>query len=372
MNKRILVITPFFYPHVGGSQQYMEDLYATLVKQHPEVFVDVLCYNTDNAGTKEQYKGLTIYRIPAWSVLPGQFALANPLALIKFLSTNRNRYDLVHTSTRFFDSSWWAPFYAKLIKKKIVLTDHCAERPVHNNAVITFIAGQIDKWFVGMFLPLYDAVFATNNATKKFLEKTYGLHPELVYGGVDTIFFKPIKGKKKKLQATYIGRMIYSKGVEELFSVAKSLPQIQFVFAGPGPLVAKLQLQIVNEKIGNITLLGPINKKEVVQLLSESTVFVHPSFHHEGFPNALVEAGACQTAVIATDVGGSQEIIMQNKTGMLIKPHDTSAMKKAIVLLVNNTNERERLAQNLYVHVQKNFSWEKISEEFYQKLQTYL
>lgn len=349
----------------------MEDLYATLVKQHPGISVDVLCYNTTTAAEKEVYKGLTIYRIPAWSVLPGQFALPQPFALVRFLFTNRNHYDLLHASTRFFDTAWWAPFYARLIRKKIILTDHCAESPVHGNHLVTGIARLVDRFFVGLFLPLYDAVFVTNNATKKFLKKTYGLHPELVSGGVDTKFFQPIKRKKKKYQITFIGRMIYSKGVEELFSVVKSLPQISFAFAGPGPLVARLKMQIVNEKIANISILGPINKQEVVQLLSQSEVFIHPSFHHEGFPNALVEAGACQTAVIATDVGGSGEIIINNKTGLLIKPHDTSAMRQAIVRLVTNKTEREKLAENLYAHVQKNFSWEKISEGFYQKLQKY-
>jgi len=103
--KKILVITPFFYPHIGGSERYMEELYLFLRKKHPEIDVDVLCYNTNKVSKKESYQGLNIYRIPCWNILPDQFSLPNPASLIQFLFSERNSYDLIHCSTRFFDSS---------------------------------------------------------------------------------------------------------------------------------------------------------------------------------------------------------------------------------------------------------------------------
>jgi glycosyltransferase involved in cell wall biosynthesis len=87
--KKILVITPFFYPHIGGSERYMEELYLFLRKDHPEIAVDVLCYNTNQVQKEENYQGMTIYRIPCWNILKDQFSLPNPLALLHFLLKNR-------------------------------------------------------------------------------------------------------------------------------------------------------------------------------------------------------------------------------------------------------------------------------------------
>ncbi len=117
--KKILVLTPFFYPHTGGSQQYMEELYAEFLKKYNNEFeAEVLTYNTDNTIKNENFRGMHITRISCWNILPGQFAVPNPIELISYLYKNRNNVDLIHSSTRFFDTSWWGPIYAKLINRK--------------------------------------------------------------------------------------------------------------------------------------------------------------------------------------------------------------------------------------------------------------
>ena len=54
--KKILVITPYFYPHIGGSERYMENLYAYLVRRNLQIKVDVLCYNTEKTKKEEKPK----------------------------------------------------------------------------------------------------------------------------------------------------------------------------------------------------------------------------------------------------------------------------------------------------------------------------
>src|SRR3990167_7935855 len=113
---RILVTTPYFYPHSGGSQNYIANLYSTLVKKHPEVKVDIVCYNTDKVSIRERYKNLNVYRVGCQEILPGQFALPNYLELldlIKRLKKINGRYDIVNSHTRFFDNYLWGPILAK-------------------------------------------------------------------------------------------------------------------------------------------------------------------------------------------------------------------------------------------------------------------
>lgn len=86
---RILVVTPYFYPHLGGSERYIEQLYSTLIKIDKSIHVDVLTYNVCHVNSIEQRKGMTIYRIPGKELLKDQFAVPNYIALLKCLRTDR-------------------------------------------------------------------------------------------------------------------------------------------------------------------------------------------------------------------------------------------------------------------------------------------
>lgn len=354
---KILVITPFFYPHVGGSQQYMEDLYVNLRKKHPEISVDILCYNTDYVEVQEKYRGLNIYRISCLNILTGKFSLPNPNSLWHFLTTHKD-YDLIHTSTRFFDSSWWAPIYAKLTNKKIILTDHCAQTPTTSNPLINLLVFLVDRVTGKLFLPMYGKIFVVSRATKSFLKKTFGVYSKVIYAGADLNFSKK-PAAHKKIQVLFAGRMIEEKGVKLLFHVAKQMPQINFIFAGPGQL---------KENLPNVFILGKRSKKQLNKLLSRADIFVYPTYHSEGIPIALLEAGANKLPVIACDIGGIKEVIKDNQTGLLIKPKDEKSLKEALEKLIAHQSLRKELGHKLFLHIRDTFNWQKSAELFYQHI----
>jgi glycosyltransferase involved in cell wall biosynthesis len=356
--KKILVITPFFYPHIGGSERYIEELYLFLREKHPEIAVDVLCYNTNQASSKENYQGMTIYRIPCLNILKDQFSLPNPLALIQFLLVNRNSYDLIHCSTRFFDSSWWAPFYAKLTKTCVVLTDHCASYPTTENLFTNVIVKLIENTIVRFSLHFYDAIFAETKATKHFLKQTFGINSEVAYPGLSSNLQQP-RAESKKVTVIYVGRMIKSKGVVFLFDIAKENTAINFVFAGPGELVKALKERAEKEKLPNIEILDGISKTEVSILLGKADIFAYPSWHSEGLPMALVEAGEKGMAVIATNTGAINELIVDRQTGILVAPRGNQEFKAGLQQLITDRNLRLKLGKSLQEFTQNNFTWEK-------------
>jgi L-malate glycosyltransferase len=367
--KRIVIITPFFYPHIGGSQQYMEELYAALLKTTPELQVDVLCYNTDNVQREEEYKGMHIYRLSCWNILPGQFSLPNPFALFRFFSKYGKQYDLFHCSTRFFDSSWWAVIYAKLTGKKIVLTDHCAATPVHANPVIYAITWLVDRLTGKIFLPFYDKVFVVSHATEHFLKKTFGIYSTVIYAGVDTSLFKPIdKSEGKRVKVLYLGRMIESKGVLDLFAAAQNIPEADFVFAGPGILNDVLRKKIQTSGSKHIQIVGKLERNAAAEELATADIFVNPSHHSEGIPLTLFQAGACRLAVITTDRGGVSEVIENKRTGLVIPP-GREVLQQAIEKLLSDQTERKFLAENLYKEIIAKFTWENSSVTLSKELQ---
>ncbi len=376
---RVLLISSYFYPHQGGSQQYMEELYHNLMKIDSTVAVDVICYNTDKTKKVERYRGFTIYRIPCIQILPGQFALPNYFSLIWtiFKLSQKHSYNIVHSNTRFFDHSWWVPIVAKFLGSKAVLTDHCASHPIHPSQFLTFVIKLLDKFMTFITSRFYDLIMVTNNSTKDFVQSIGMNNPVVLYGGVDTEFFNPKKQdgirlipkiakrfSDKEIVITFLGRMIETKGPHLLMESAKILVKqfhnIYFVFAGNGEMYKKLNNDV---RLKNVYLTGSLNKKDVAKLLANTDIFVHPSIHHEGFPNAILEAGASGCAVIATDMGGTREIIEKGKTGILVVP-DKDKLNKAIVELINNRKKMQNLGKNIRIKIVENYDWKKISCEF--------
>lgn len=361
MKKKILVITPFFYPHVGGSEKYVLGLYSFLKEKNPKITVDVLCYNTDNSKTREVYRGLNILRIPCWQLLPGQFCIAKPSQLFKFISQNWKTYDLIHCSTRFFDSSWWGPVIAKLAGKKVILTDHCAYHPTHRNPFVRFAAKFIDLTISGIFLHLFDKVFVESEETKDFLKKVFGIESRVAYPGINV---GKINRRKisKRINIAYIGRLIESKGVKNLFKIIETIPSADLVIAGPGPLAAWLKSEVKRKKIRNISISGPLTETGVRNLLKKSEIFAYPTLHSEGLPMSILEAGGFGLAVIANGVGGIGEVILDGKTGILVKPRENDVFKRSLIELINNKERRLKLGENLQNLIEKKFNWKPAGE----------
>jgi len=363
---RILVTTQYFYPHLGGSQEVIRQLYSILVKNHKDTQVDLICYNTDNARKNEIVNGINVFRIACIQVLPGQFALPNYWQLFKIICKlkKQNKYDIVNSHTRFFDNSWWSPLVAKYLGAKSVLTDHCASFPVHSNIVVTNIAKYLDKLLIPFITKNYDKLITISHATKKYLEKIGSKKVDRIFiNGVNASNFYKSSKKKNKLIVTFLGRMIAAKHPELIMEAAKhfSGQNIDFIFAGDGPVLSNLKSRVVK----NSKFLGNINHRKVISLLAKTDILVHPSTHHEGIPISLLEAQAAGVCVLATNVGGVKEIIKDKITGLIIKPDSQDIIDK-INYLIKNPKKRKLLSKNAQDFVRKYHNWSNISEMYYQ------
>ncbi|MBI4097743.1 MAG: glycosyltransferase family 4 protein [Candidatus Levybacteria bacterium] len=362
--KNILVITPFFYPHIGGSERYMEDLYAYIKEKNESIGIDVLCYNTNKVKSRQLYRGLNIYRIPCFNILTDQFCLPKPIPLIKFLIANRSKYDLIHVSTRFFDSSWWAPVWAKLTKTRIILTDHCASHPTSDSVFVRLVSKIIDQTIVASVLPLYEKIFVESKKTQNFLKKTFNVKSTLAYPGIDESPTSPWRHKNlpagRQVEVLYIGRLIESKGINFLFEIAQKNPSANFIFAGSGRLLDALKKKSRGAR--NISMLGSVSRNEVKKLLQRADIFAYPSWHSEGLPMSLIEAAQAALGIVATDSGAISELVIDQKTGLLTAVGDSEAFKNALKRLVESQSLRKRLGKNAQEFVESNFSWGKAAD----------
>lgn len=103
-----------------------------------------------------------------------------------------------------------------------------------------------------------------------------------------------------------------------------------------------------------IIITGYISPSDLASYYSLIDVFVHPSLH-DGMPNAILEAMACEKAIIATPVGGIKDIVEDGKNGMLVNVNDANALAEKILALLVDPEKRESLGKNARDFVMSKF-----------------
>lgn len=138
----------------------------------------------------------------------------------------------------------------------------------------------------------------------------------------------------------FVGRFSYEKGIlnfiKSIKCVVKEFPNFNFIIIGDGPLKTDLELYINENNLKkNILLTGWIQHEDLVQYLNEMKVLVTPSLT-EGLPNVILEAMACGTPVIATNVGSIPDIIKNSKNGYIIENNNANEIYKAVTGVITS------------------------------------
>jgi len=97
------------------------------------------------------------------------------------------------------------------------------------------------------------------------------------------------------------------------------------------------------------------------------------SSRFEGMPIAILEAMACGLPVVASDVGGISEVILEGATGFLVPPADTEALAERLGRLVSNADTRRQFGEASYRRAQESFSlprWQREHLELYRSLRS--
>jgi glycosyltransferase involved in cell wall biosynthesis len=108
----------------------------------------------------------------------------------------------------------------------------------------------------------------------------------------------------------------------------------------------------------HVRFAGQIDHKKIYHFIAEHHLLVMPS-RFEGFGVAALEASACARPVIATNVGGIPEIIINGKTGILVPPGDEGALAEAILKLANDIGLCHKMGREGYDFAKENYRWER-------------
>ena len=138
----------------------------------------------------------------------------------------------------------------------------------------------------------------------------------------------------------YFGRFCREKGTGTLLEVCRSLPEIPFVFAGSGPMEEEVN------KIPNVQNRGFLTGKELEDTIRKARFFIFPSEWYENCPFAVMEAQSLQTPVIASNLGGTSELVQNGETGELYAGGDQEQLRRKIQMLWEDRDRQKKYADN--------------------------
>jgi len=197
----------------------------------------------------------------------------------------------------------------------------------------------------------------------------------IIPNGVDTsLYSPPARREWDPTRMLFVGRLVYQKGLDVLFNALgelKSLPW-KLTLVGDGPLQPMLESLASEMGISDrIAFKGWLSGEDLVEEYRDANTFVFPS-RHEGMPNAVLEAMACGLPVIATEIAGNHELVIPEKTGLLVQPENVPALKAALDSLLPDPPTREMMGAAGRGIVVEGYSWENATAQYLKIMQDIL
>ena len=250
--------------------------------------------------------------------------------------------------------------------RHIVTTEHIVRRPVSHyplgEVVLTTLVRRTNR--------LVDRIVVVSENSRESYLRNYRPDPRKVvtiHNGIDLTRFRNTasRGRTRRelgiadgdVVAVVIGRLTAGKGHDTLFDALpralSGAPELRFLIVGNGPLEAELRRRVGSAGLEERTLFTGF-RSDVPDLLAAADLFVLPS-HGESFPLTVLEAMAAALPVVATDVGGVPEAVVDGRTGLLVPPADAASLADALVRVGTDADLRRSMGEAGRVRAEREF-----------------
>jgi glycosyltransferase involved in cell wall biosynthesis/2-polyprenyl-3-methyl-5-hydroxy-6-metoxy-1,4-benzoquinol methylase len=369
---RILQISHYYPPHIGGLENFVHGLSERLQKQGHEVAVLTTTAGGAAPGLTTEAGGIRVLRQGCWNGLEARnipWPIVLPEKMPQAMELLRWA-DVVHAHGILFHNSALGCAYARLAGKPLVVTEHVGIVPYRSPLVL---AGEVAAlWSVGRaVIRLADAVVVVNRPVHDQMARLRSFRGdiEIIPYGVDTDLFRPVRSpeEKRALRARFgwddkprvvcVGRMTEKKGMDVLLRAAH--PSYEIVLCGPGK---------PPELLEGATHVGALSRAEVADLLRAADIFSLPSVG-EGFPLSIQEAMATALPLVITDDPRYWAYLKRTEVAMV--PQDPVRVRAAIQSYLADPAAAERAGAYAREAVRRLFSWDAVlaaHERLYEKV----
>jgi glycosyltransferase involved in cell wall biosynthesis len=367
---RLCIVTHTFLPHVGGIERVVYEQSKRLMKRNFDLTV---LTHRNYTPSSYVYEGIKVRCYDALNVgfrLGIPYPIPNVTSVQPFLECIKSS-SLIHAHGHPYLSSLAAAKLARRYGKPFVLTQH--NTFIEYNGIWDTVENLNDLVVGKQTLKAAQKIIVISNATKRYVQRL-GADPkkvELIYNGVDLNRFKPLPQARaqvrKKLRiaedavvAATVRRLVYKNGIDTLLETARLTaqqnPHLVYLVIGKGPDFGDVKARVAQlglEK--NFVLAGFVSDEDLPKFYNAADFFILPSKSGEGLPLVALEAMACGLPLVATDVGGIGEVVVDGY-GAIVPPSNPRALAKATEAMAGA--DFAELKSGLRGAMTERFSWD--------------
>lgn len=365
---KLMVITPRFYPKIGGLENYAFNLSKGLMKDYNYEIIIVTSNHKSKEYKEETIKGMKIYR------LPYQFKVSNTPISFKWKKQikeiiEKEKPDVInaHTPVPFISDVACRVAYKKEIP--FILNYH--NDLIKNNLLLNLICKSYYLFMGNRTLNQSIRLIALSEYYSKNSSYLKKRQNKIVIISPGVNFPNNSNFKKIKNRILFVGQLDkthHHKGLDYLIEAIKivkeKIKDVKLNIIGNGDNIQKYKNQVIQlALIDWIKFLGKLSDKELSKQYEQAEIIVLPSYNSsEGFGMVLIEGMAHKCVAIGTKVGGIPYVI-NNRDGLLVPPKNSQALADAIIKILKNPKLAKQMGEQGYRKVKENFTWDTSTEK---------
>jgi alpha-maltose-1-phosphate synthase len=369
---KALMLTREYPPHIyGGAGVVVDQLTQALARR---MAVEVRCF-----GAREPSRdGVVVRGYTPWERLAAgkdgpRFAPAlETLSIGLAMARDPVDADVAHAHTWYADMA--GLWIRTLHRIPLIVTLHSME-PLRPWKADQLGSGYLlSSWIEKTAVEAADRVIAVSGKMREDILGHFTVDPAkvvVIHNGIDPDRFRRTERRDalerrgvKSPYVLYVGRITDQKGIFHLLEAARQLPSgVQVVLCASAPDTPEIEARLRRAvpEHPNVTWIAEmVPVEEVTQLYSHAAVFCCPSVY-EPFGLINLEAMACETAVVASAVGGILEVVEDGKTGILVPPARPDELASALRRVLGDPELARKMGRAGRARVEAKFSWASVA-----------
>ncbi len=371
---KILLITEFFSPTIGGSISVYENIY----RQYPPNSIYVLTQKLKKIPSSENLNGIEVLRIafPLYFYSKLQMLLRYVWGMWHaFNLIQKKRLEEIHCD-QVLPAGMMAWLLTRIVKIPYFVYAHGEEIAIGSRFPFR------RRWMRRIFSDAA-GVFANSQFTGSLVEQLgvpvqkiqviyWGVNPATLNYEKDLVLLKKKYGVSGKKVLLTVSRLIRRKGhyfaLKALRELIKEDATLHYLIAGGGEEEVYLKQLVKDFDLKeHVTFLGMVSDESLREIYFLSDLFLMPNIQLEngeveGFGLVFLEAGAMKKPSIGGESGGTSDAISHEKTGFIVDPYNPQEIKSKVALLLRDPELSKKMGEAASARIRDFFVWDKVFE----------
>ena len=368
VSRHYIIFSALFRPSIGGVENFTDKISQHLVAGGHAVTI-VTMHISDNTPPQALENGVHIVRLPCVPLLGGRFPIPAPSAEAHTLWAELDAApcDGVLVNTRFYPLSVLGVRFARKRGITPLVLEHGSAHITLGNRALDAVTQLYEHGITALIRRTDPRFYAVSRRGLDWL-KHFGIEGSgVIPNAIDAAAWRACASSRDfraevGINAStpliaFVGRLVPEKGVMQLVEAMRILARkgiaAALLVAGAGPL----RNQLATEPPENVHVLGALTPTDIAALLMQADLYCLPS-RSEGFAVTLLEAAACGTPPLVTDVGIARELAPNERFGTILPSAEPDAIAHAITTLIASPERLQAQGSAVCARVATHYSWD--------------